>query len=76
MHTYTPANSVFDGTVTNLLSMLYILKKSFYLLVERGGGGGGGLMISSLALLFGRFPSDGAASMAVKGLIRVVYLHQ
>ena len=37
-----------------------------------GGGGGGGpgaLIVSKLALLIGRFPSDGAASMAVKGLI-------
>ena len=36
-----------------------------------GGGGwrGGAVMVSNLALLIGRFPSDGAASMAVKGLI-------
>ena len=32
------------------------------------GGGCGGLMISNLTLFIDRFPSDGEASMAVKGL--------
>ena len=34
----------------------------------RGGGGGGGLNDFKFGTVIGRFPSDGAASMAVKGL--------
>ena len=38
-----------------------------------GGGGGGGLNDFKLGIFFARFQSDGAASMAVKGLIKIKF---
>ena len=58
---------MFDGPVTNLLSVQCILIRVLsgaHVTEEKKA-----LMISSLALLIGRFPSDDAASMAVKVLI-------
>ena len=60
MHTYTPENSIFDGPVTNLLSLLCILIE----VPSRGHA-----KILSLALLLVVFRSDDPASLAVKGLI-------
>ena len=42
MHTYTPADRVFDGPVTNLLSVLCILIEVLSHAHVGGGGGGGG----------------------------------
>ena len=39
MLTYTPANSVFDGPVTNLLLVLCILIEALSRAHEKGGGG-------------------------------------
>ena len=61
MHSYTPVNSIFDGPIATLLSVLLIL-------VEVMRTVGKALMISNLARLFGRFSNGGAASTAVKGL--------
>ena len=56
MHTYTPANSISDGPITNLLSILCILVEVFSRAHAGDGGGGGlgggGIMISSSALLY------------------------
>ena len=52
VHTYTLANSICDGPVTNLLSILCILIEILSCAHARGmGGGGEALLISSLALL-------------------------
>ena len=55
MLTYTPANSIFDGPISNLLSILYIMIEIFSRALAQGGGGGGGrrraVMISNLGLL-------------------------
>ena len=51
VHTYTPADSVFDGPITNLLSILRILIEILSHAHVKGGGGGGAFMISNLALL-------------------------
>ena len=39
---YTPANSIFDGPVTNLLSIQCILIDVLSRAHAKGGGGGGG----------------------------------
>ena len=67
MHTYMPADSIFDGPVTNLLSILCI----FIELFSRGQAQGAkkGLNDFKFGTFIGRFQSNGAASMAVKGLI-------
>ena len=70
MYTYTPANSTFDGSVTNLtFRTVHLDTNPFACSFE---GGKKVLMVSDLALLVllvGRSPSDGYTSMAVKGLI-------
>ena len=66
MHTYTPADSVFDGPITNLLSILCILIE--ILSRARVKGGGGSLHDFKFGTSTGRFPSEGAAVTAVKGL--------
>ena len=50
MHTNTPANSIFDGPVTNLLSVVCSLIESFHGLVQRGQKSFT-LVVSNLALL-------------------------
>ena len=64
-HTYTPANSIFDGPVTHFLSILCILVE-----VLSGAHSKGEKSLNDLKFdtFIGRFPSDGAASMTVKGL--------
>ena len=54
---YTPADSIFDGPVTNL-STLYILIAILSHAVVKWGSG----------IFVGHFPSDGVTSMAEKGL--------
>ena len=66
MHTHKPANSTFHGPIRNLRSLLCFLIEILSR-VHAKAGGGGCLMITSLAFI-GRFPNDGAAIMAVKGL--------
>ena len=74
MLTYMPANSVFDGPVTNLLSVLCILIEVLSRAHEKGevggvlGGGGGTLMTSNSAILLVISRMAGAASKAGKGL--------
>ena len=78
MHTYTPANSVFDGLTTNLLSLLCILVEVISRAHAMGWGGvgwGGCLNGFKFGTFIGRFPSDGAARMAVKGLIFNYYYY-
>ena len=61
MHTYAPTNSILDGPVTDLLSVLCIL-------VEVPSRAHAKRAKSLDDFKFGRFSSDGAASTAVKGL--------
>ena len=42
MHTYKLANSIFDGPITNLLSILCILIEAFSRANAKAGGGAGG----------------------------------
>ena len=59
------ANGIFDGPITNLLSILRILIEIFSRAHLKGEKA---LMVSPLSTCTGRFPSDGEASMTVKGL--------
>ena len=68
MHTYTPANGIFDGPVTNLLSIVCILIEVLSRADAKRGERLNKLMISKFGTSIGRFSSDGAASTAVKGL--------
>ena len=68
MHMYLLANSILDGPVTNRLSVLCIWIKIFSC-AKVGGGGGGGLYDFKFGTFIGSCQSDGAVSMAVKGLI-------
>ena len=70
VHTYTLANSMFDGPITNLLSILSISIEVLPGTHAAGGGGGGGGSLNDFKFgtSSGRFPSDGARNMAVKGL--------
>ena len=65
MYTDTPANSIFDGPITILLSILCILIE---VLSRADAKKGKRLMISKFGTSVGCFSSDGAASTAVKGL--------
>ena len=62
-----PADSIFDGPVTNLLSILCILIE--IISHAHVGGGGVGLNDFKFGTFIGHFLSDDATSMAVKGLI-------
>ena len=63
---YTPTDSVCDGPMTNLLSVLCILIETLSHARALGKQTLNGLMFGRF---IGRFSSDDAASMAVKGLI-------
>ena len=65
MLTYTPANSIFDGPVTNLLSVLYILIEVLSFAHAKGKKV---LNDFKFGIFMGHFPNDDATSMAVKGL--------
>ena len=68
MHSYTPAKSILDGPITNLLSILCILTEILSLTHAKGGKKRGHNDFK-FGTLIGRFLSDGAASIAAKGLI-------
>ena len=68
MNTYKLANSIFGGPVTNLLSVLCILIELLSRCHVKRGGGGGSFNDFKFGNFTGRFPSDCAASMAVKEL--------
>ena len=59
MHTYTPPNSIFDGPITNLLSVLCILIE---ILPRAHAKGGKKLNDFKFGTFIGRFPSDGVTS--------------
>ena len=67
VHIYTPLSSIFDGPVTNLLSMLCILTEILSRAHTKGAESHNGFKSGTF---IGRFRVDGAASMAVKGLIQ------
>ena len=58
MHTYTPANTCFDGPFTNLLAIPCILIELFSRARAKGGKKLNDFKFGSF---IGRFPSDGAA---------------
>ena len=66
MHTYTAGNSIFDGPITSLPSVSCILKEIISRAHAKGGRSVSGFKFGTFVC---RFPSDGAASMAVKELI-------
>ena len=65
MHTYTRVNSIFEGPLTNLLSVLCVLAE---VPSRAHAKTGKSLNHFKFGTSVGRFSSDGAASMAVKGL--------
>ena len=65
MHTYTPANSIFDGPTTNLLLILCILIEVLSCAHVKGEKS---LNDFKFGTLIDCLPSDGMTSMAVKGL--------
>ena len=65
MHTYTPAKSVFDDPITNLLSVLRILYISPFTYSCEGWESVNNVKVGTVIR---HFPSDDTASMAVKGL--------
>ena len=67
MHAYTPANSIFDGPITNLLSTLCILLDRNYFTCWCQGGKG--LNEFKFGTFTDGFQSDGGVSMAVKRII-------
>ena len=66
MHTYKLANSIFDGPITTLLSILCILVEIFSPAHVKMGKSLNGFKFGTS---IGRFLSDSAANMAVKGLM-------
>ena len=60
------ANSTFDGPITNLLLMLCILTEVFSRALAKGEKDFNDFKFGTF---ISRFPRDGAANMAVKGLI-------
>ena len=71
MHTYTPADSTFDGPITNLLSVLRILMEIFSGAHAKGVQS---LNDFKFGIFIGHFPNDGVASMAMKGLMCIGHL--
>ena len=69
MNTYTPANSIFGGPITNLLSILCILIQVLSLAHEKGRKSLNDFKFGTFAA---RFPSDTMANMVMKGLIRLL----
>ena len=65
MHAYTPADSIFDGPITNLPSVLCVLVE----FLSRAQAKTEKILNDfKFGTSIGRFSSDGAASTAVKGL--------
>ena len=67
MHTSTPPNSISDGPVTDLLSILCILIEILSHAHAHAKGAKKSLRGFRVGTSFGNFPSDGAASKVVKG---------
>ena len=65
MNTYALANSIFDGPVTNLFSVLCILTEILSRTHAKVGKGLNGFKFGTFV---GRFQNDEVASIAVKGL--------
>ena len=65
VHTYTPPDSISDGSVTNQFSALCIL---IQILSRADAKWAKKLNGFKFGTFIGHFPSDGVASMAVKGL--------
>ena len=65
MLTYTPANSIFDGPLATLLSVLCILMEVLSLAHAKGKKV---LNDFKFGIFVDRFPNDDATSMAVKWL--------
>ena len=65
MLAYTPANSIYDGPMTSLLSVLCTLMEVLSLAHAKGKKV---LNDFKFGIFIGRFPNDDATSMAVKGL--------
>ena len=65
MRTYKLANSIFDGPITTLVSILCILVE---VRSHAHANRGKSLNDVKFGTSVGRFPSDSAASTAVKGL--------
>ena len=63
MHTYVPPNSIFNGPITNLLSVLCIVIEILARAHTKGA-----------ETFIGRLTSDGVASMGVKGLKNLPFL--
>ena len=66
MHTYTLANSIFDGPITTLLSILCILVEVLSRAHAKKGKCRNDFKFGTF---IGRFSSDDATSTAMKGLI-------
>ena len=64
MHTYTPANSIFDSPMRNLFSILCLLVE---VLSRAHAKRGKSLNDFKFGVFIGCFSNDGAASMAMKG---------
>ena len=65
MHAYTPANDIFDGPVTNLLSVLCVFVEVLLSALAKRGKSLNGFKFGTSV---GRFSSE---SVAVKGLMTV-----
>ena len=66
MHAYMPANSLFDGPITTLHSVLSVL---IHVVLRAHAKRGKSLNDFKFGTSIGRSSSDGAASSAVKGLM-------
>ena len=64
---YMPTESIFDGPITNLLSVLSSLIEILFMYSREGVKKS--YNVFKFGTFIGRFPSDSAASMAVKGLM-------
>ena len=65
-----PPDSIFDGPITNLLSILSILIEILFMYSREGVKKG--FNVFKFGTFIGRFPSDGTAGVAVKGLIQII----
>ena len=72
-HTHTPANSIFDGPITNLLSVPCIVAEILSHVQVKGMES---LNAFKVCTFIGHFPSDDAASTAVKGFKWVIPLRE
>ena len=71
VHTYMPANSIFDGPITNLLSTLCSFIEIFSHAHAKGEKSLSGFRFGTFMECF---QSDGVANVAVKGLILLMII--